>query len=347
MRLLDPTPFLLEREAEARRLDAALPSERFTRRVRETLYKFALIRNSWGTTNIDAGPIELARVAELYDAHRAGAVRPGRVLPSELEVLRYFELLDDLPRERFAISLHDLRGLHREYFEGGVPLENHAKAGQFKHIDNVIVGPWGVFKTTPKEKVVEELQALLDWVNGPGLDVPTLLRAALFFHDFQRIHPFADGNGRTGRLATLWVLVIGGLPNIRLCPIDDAITDDREHYYEFLDRADHGDLEPWAHYFASTIVDGYKRSLVLAERLQRIPPALEEGGQQLLEWAYIHKVATFRPRDAALFFRGASRATVLRRLKELEELRLVKGTGRGEGRRYEVATLHEVRQAEV
>lgn len=342
MRTLEPTALLLERDAEARRLDAALPSERFSRRVLGTLYKYALIRNSWGSTNIDAGPVDLARVAELYEAHRAGAVRPGRVLPGELEVLRYFTLVDDLPREPFPLSLDDVRGLHREYFEG-VPLDNHARPGQFKHVDNVVVGPWGVFHTTPKEKVVEELQALLDWVNGPALDLPVLVRAALFFHDYQRIHPFADGNGRTGRLLTLWVMAIGGLPNIRFCPIDDALNEDREGYFEHLDRADHGDLATWAHYFASVVVDGYKRSHLLAERLQRIPPSLEEGGQQLLEWCYIHRAQQFRPRDAALFFQGASRATVLRRLKDLEALGLIRGEGRGEGRRYRVASYDEVR----
>lgn len=338
MRTVEVTPFLEERQRKAHELDATLPSDRFSQRVRQTLYKYALIRNSWGTTNIDAGPIELSRVEELYEAYRAGAVRPGRVLPTEVEVLNYFGLVDDLPSGASSVSKDDLRELHRDYF-ARVPLQNDGKPGQWKVHDNVV----GALRTTPKERVQEHLDALLTWLNGPGQDLPVLVRAAVFFHEFERIHPFDDGNGRLGRLATLIVLSIGGLPNVRYCPIDDAINEDREGYYRELELADRGQPEHWVGYFASTVVQGYTRGHVLAERLQRIPPDLEEGGQQLLEWVYVHRIASFRFRDARVFFPGASDRTIQRRLAKLEEIGLASRSGRGEGTRYAVASLHDVK----
>lgn len=341
MESFHPTSFHLERQKQATQLDAALPTTVFSQRVRQTLYKFALIRNSWGTTNIDAGPIELERVAELYEVYKGGVTRTGRILPTELEVLNYFQLVDDLPTQAFPLSLDDVRLLHHQYFRD-VPLQNNAKPGQWKTIDNVVAGPYGVLRTTPAARTLEDLEGLFDWLKGPAQRLPTLVRAALFFHEFQRIHPFGDGNGRAGRLLTLLVLSTGGLPAIRYCPIDDAINDDREEYYASLSAADHGDRERWVNYFASKVVDGYRRIHLLGQRLQTIPPSVPEESQRLLEWAYVHNAAKFKITDIRGFYVGASRATLSRRLKEIEELDLIQGHGRGAGRRYTVASLHAV-----
>lgn len=341
MEPFEPRQVHRERQAEAERLDKLLPSDAFSERVRRTLYAYALIRNSWGSTNIDAGPVELERVAALYEAYRGGITPTGRILPTETEVLNYFALVDGLPTQRFDVSLDDLLALHRDYFRD-VHLQNKAAAGQFKKAPNVVYGPFGVLETTPPDRVERDLQSLLDWLNGPSWAQPTIVRAAQFFLRFQKIHPFGDGNGRLGRLATLWVLGTGGLPGVRYCPIDDAINEDREPYYASLSAADHGNLWVWVDYFTARIADGYHRAHLLAQRLQRIPTGVPDESQRLLEWLYVHKVWTFRPADTKAIFLATPRKTVRRRLQELERLGYIRGSGAGEGRRYDVVSLHEI-----
>lgn len=336
------TPFQREVGEAVARLDARLPSTAFSDAVRRQLYEFALIRNSWGTTNIDSGPITLERVEELYEAYERGYAQGGnRILPTDREVLNYFSLVRGLPIEPFPVSLEDLRLLHYEYFHG-VPLQNGAQPGQWKRIDNRVEGPWGILQTTPKERVERDLQALLDWVNGPGQAEPVTVRAAVFFHEFQRIHPFGDGNGRVGRLAAISLLSLGGLPGVRYVPIDDAINEDRHEYYLALRQADNGDLSAWVSYWGAQLKSGYLRATLLAERLQRIPPSVPEGSHRLLEWLYIHRVEAFRFRDVEGFYLGASKSTIIRRLKELEELGFVQRLGHGQGSRYAVQSLHAV-----
>lgn len=329
------------RQQEAELLDHEIPSAAFSEAVRRSLYKYALIRNSWGTTNIDAGPIELDRVAQLYNAYAQGIAPPGRILPTEMEVVNYFQLVDTLPTEPFAVSVEEIRRLHRAYFRD-VPLQNQAKPGQWKTADNEVAGPWGVLKTTPKEKVQEDLRTLIDWLNGPAQDLPTLVRGALFFHEFERIHPFGDGNGRAGRLSTVLVLSVGGLPNIRYCPIDDAINEEREEYYRTLSWADHGKKDEWVNYFVAQVVSGFRRSHLLGEQLQSVPTSLGEDSRRFVEHLYIHKVRSFTPADAKGFFLTVPRRTLVRRFAELEGLGLIKGASRGAGRRYEVASLFEL-----
>ena len=337
-----PSAFHHETEAQVRTLDRLLPSDAFTTSVRQSLYRFALIRNSWGTTNIDAGPIDLARVTQLYESYRRGATTAGRILPTEREVINYFRLVDDLPTEPFPVSVEDVRLLHQDYFRD-VPLQNDARPGRWKERNNVVATPWRVLATTPKEDVERALEDLLSWYHGSPL--PLVARVGIFFHEFQRIHPFGDGNGRVGRLAALFLLSSGGLEAIRYCPVDDAIHDDREEYYLALARADEGDLDDWVGWFGAQIRSGYQRAALLARKLQRIPPRVPEESRRLLEWLHVHKVATFQLAEARDFYLGESQRTVIRRLQQLAALGFLEHQGVGRGGRYVVRSLHDVAPA--
>lgn len=338
------TAFQQETQAKIEELDHLLPSDAFTPEVRQSLYRYALIRNSWGTTNIDAGPIELARVEELYEAYKRGITGAGKILPSEREVVNYFRLVEDLPTSDFEVSTEDVRLLHQEYFRD-VPLQNEARPGHWKEKDNVVATPWRTLKTTPKERVEEDLGELLAWYNKTRGDLPLVARVAIFFHEFQRIHPFGDGNGRVGRLAAVTLLSAGGLEAVRYAPVDDAINEDRNEYYLALARGDEGDLEYWANYFGAQLRSGYQRAHVLAQRLQHIPPKVSEASRRLLEHVYVHRVISFRLGDVRDIFLNESRRTVIRRLAELEALGFLRREGTGAGSRYAVVSLHEVRRA--
>ncbi len=339
---VEPTSWHVERDRRARELDQELPTSTFSDDVRRTLYRYALVRNSWGTTNIDSGPIELERVEQLYEDHERGYSRGGRTLPTDIEVLNYLDLVDQAPTEPVTLSPEDVRQLHRDYFRD-VPLHNEAEPGRWKTRPNRVTNPFGTLETTAPEHVEDEVQALLQWLDGDAANLPLLVQGALFFHRFQQIHPFGDGNGRVGRLLTLYVLSSRGLPHIRYAPIDDTINQDRRLYYESLHEADEGDPNLWIGTFASVVVDGYRRSHLLGRRLQSIPPSLPQGSRHLLEWVYVHDVDKFQPKDVERFYRQASRSTRTRRLKELEDLGLLRGEGQGAGRRYHVRPLAETR----
>ena len=81
------------------------------------------------------------------------------------------------------------------------------------------------------EDVADEIQELLSELQN----IPTdrILRAAAYFHvKFENIHPFADGNGRTGRLAMNYFLVINNHPPVTVH------QEDRKSYYAALEAWD-------------------------------------------------------------------------------------------------------------
>ena len=102
------------------------------------------------------------------------------------------------------------------------------RPGEYKHHDYVTgkneIG-------AAPEDVAEEMRELLDELHDIPAD--SLLRAAAYFHvKFENIHPFADGNGRTGRLAMNYFLVLNGHPPITIH------QEDRKVYYAALEAWD-------------------------------------------------------------------------------------------------------------
>ena len=102
------------------------------------------------------------------------------------------------------------------------------RPGEYKHHDYV-TGK-NEIGASPAE-VAEEMQELLDELH----DIPSdkLLRAAAYYHvKFENIHPFADGNGRTGRLTMNYFLVLNNHPPITIH------QEDRKDYYSALEAWD-------------------------------------------------------------------------------------------------------------
>lgn len=102
------------------------------------------------------------------------------------------------------------------------------RPGEFKHHDYV-TGKEEVGASP--EDVVEEMSELLSELN----DIPDdkVLTAAAYFHaKFENIHPFADGNGRAGRLLMNYILIIHNHPPIIIH------QEDRREYFDALEAWD-------------------------------------------------------------------------------------------------------------
>jgi hypothetical protein len=106
-----------------------------------------------------------------------------------------------------------------------------------------------------------EVPALVtDWLRdanrGPLSDQHPMVFIADVHARFEQIHPFRDGNGRVGRLATNLLLVRHGYPPAVIHKRD------RTRYLDALRRADRGDPEPLAEMFARAVTDGTHRFLL-------------------------------------------------------------------------------------
>ena len=88
----------------------------------------------------------------------------------------------------------------------------------------------------PQNNIEEELKSLLSWLEVSPYD--PLVTATLFFHEFESIHPFTDGNGRTGRTLFQILLQELGLKNSKLCRFEEEILGSLRTYYDLLGYTD-------------------------------------------------------------------------------------------------------------
>ncbi len=82
--------------------------------------------------------------------------------------------------------------------------------------------------------VPQQMEAWGQWLQGEASELHPVERAALAHHRFVAIHPFLDGNGRTGRLLMNLLLMRDGYPPTVI------LTTTRQHYYRVLAEADRG-----------------------------------------------------------------------------------------------------------
>ena len=93
------------------------------------------------------------------------------------------------------------------------------------------------FDATPGPYVLADMNLLLKWYSENKNKLHSLVLAAIFHHKFEKIHPFMDGNGRTGRMLMNHVLMQNGYPPLILR------SKARAEYLDSLRKADKSDLK--------------------------------------------------------------------------------------------------------
>ncbi len=103
---------------------------------------------------------------------------------------------------------------------------------------------------------ISQLMAnLVQYINDDSLcDADPLVKMALIHHQFESIHPFYDGNGRTGRIINILYLVAKGLLNLPVLYLSRFIITHKADYYIQLQQVrETGNWEPWLLYMLDGI----------------------------------------------------------------------------------------------
>lgn len=198
-------------------------------------------------------------------------------------------------------SIGDLLRAHKAMTEGLI-----TEAGRFRGKNaGVFDGEKLIHTGSPANYVPELVSQLFEWLRETPLH--PLIASCIFHYEFEFIHPFADGNGRTGRLwhtllLSRWRSVLEWLP------IESVIMETQQNYYAaFAHSESKGESGPFVEYMLGAI-----RQALLPYCAKESPRDRRKAA--LLDFVAEHPTATIAQIAEEL---GASRATIDRVIADL------------------------------
>ena len=295
------------------------------------LQKDARVRNAHSSTAIEGNPLTMEQVRLLEEGQRL----PTASLRSTREVLNYFAGLRHVEKNQSkkSITHEDVLKLHAIIASG---VMDQGMPGRYRTI-RVQVGQY--FPPEP-EAVSGLMGELLRWWNEEASNWPPVISSAILHYRFEEIHPFADGNGRTGRALALWELYRRGFDNHHVFAIDEFYWENRPRYYEALAsvRRKGGDLTEWLEYAAEglqfTLEKVWMRVQQIAAESGPKKIVLRPKQEQLLQMLRDHKALTPQEIREGI---GVSKQGAMDLLNPLLEAGLVKRIGTRKSGRYILA----------
>jgi Fic family protein len=193
-----------------------------------------------------------------------GLTAQGKPLKDHFEITGHDEAvkwIEDIVKHDRPLTENFIRELHtlllKESYEKkaispeGIPTTRRISVGKYKTEPNHVETQTGdIFYFATPEETPAKMGDLMAWYQEKQAqnDVEPILLAAEFHYRFIRIHPFDDGNGRTARLIMNFILMRFGYPPVIIR------TDDKQNYFNVLQLADAGNLEPFVEYIAQNLV---------------------------------------------------------------------------------------------
>lgn len=118
--------------------------------------------------------------------------------------------------------------------------------------------------------ILELMTDLERFVNdSAAFDADPLVKMAIMHHQFESIHPFYDGNGRTGRILAVLYLVQQGLLDIPILYLSRYIVQTKSDYYRLLQNVrEEGGWEAWVLYMLAAVEETARQTIVTVSEIK-------------------------------------------------------------------------------
>ncbi|NIM34983.1 MAG: Fic family protein, partial [Hydrotalea flava] len=181
------------------------------------------------------------------------------------------------------------------------------------------------------DEVVAHMNNLEQFMNVSELsDWDPLVKMAIIHHQFESIHPFYDGNGRTGRIINILYLVKEGMLNLPILYLSRYINQNKGDYYRLLQKVrTENAWEEWVLYILDGVEQTSLQTIKIIEGIKKLMQSHKDRirtelpkiySQDLLNNLFRHPYTKI---DFVMEETGVSRKTAAKYLDELDKLGIV------------------------
>ena len=282
---------LLGNIVQIKNLISALNDQRFPNIVMAKFEKDSYAISAHASTSIEGNPIPLTDVRKILKS------APAHVRDTEKEILNYNKALHHLNSvlkkgppisKKFICDIQAMvvdgliGGLNRGKLRQAPVVVNNPKTRQIAYIPP---------DAKDVAKLIDELIAFLDKEYN---STDALILAGIFHKQFVIIHPFMDGNGRTTRLITKYLLARMGLDTFQLFSFENYYNQNVTKYFskvgvlgDYYEMASKVDFTDWLIYFTDGIIDELLRVQKLLNA-SLVPMRLAEHEKIIIEYIKKH-----------------------------------------------------------
>lgn len=256
-----------------------------------TLRRTNRIRTIYSSLAIEQNTLSLEQVTAVLNGKRV--IAPPKDIAEVKNAYEIYEMMESLN----PYSVDDLLSAHGVMTRGLVDESGCFRSGPVGVVDKQ--GNILHFGTLP-DYVPGLVMELLDWVRES--DFHMLIKSCVFHYELELIHPFADGNGRIGRL---WhtLLLTQWKPMFAWLPVESIIHDRQDEYYQAINRSNN---EAASTSFIEFMLSAMKEALVEAVQVRNTENMSKEDQRWYQIKRFLKKNGTITNADVREMFRVSS-----------------------------------------
>lgn len=142
------------------------------------------------------------------------------------------------------------------------------------------------------DEIIRHMDNLELYINDDSIqDVDALIKMAIIHHQFESIHPFYDGNGRTGRIVNSLYLVTKELLDLPILYLSRYIIKYKSEYYRLIQSVrDNNNWEDWILFILKGVEETAEETIVLVKQIKLLMQEYKEKMRLVLGKQYSHEL---------------------------------------------------------
>ncbi len=200
------------------------------------------------------GSSEIENIITTHDElYKALTINSSKITLATKEVVNYRKALFtgfDFVKQQGFLRFSDILLIQKELTGNNAGIRTMPGTV----LKNDLTGETDYTPPQDKQEILDLLSRLIEYFNEPANEISPLINLAILHQQFESIHPFYDGNGRTGRILNILYLILNGLMDIPILYLSSYIIENKKEYYRLLNQTNKNDQwEDWILYMLKAV----------------------------------------------------------------------------------------------